>query len=333
MSSKQEYLLNQFKFDHLFYTQSYRDLRDLSDSESATHFEAYGFKEGRFCSSYHFFKSHQVPFAGCISIEKFKKESNLDKKTTPLNTCEIILQNLSLGMPSKYDQQYFPSPTKRPTIARHGKIWDWASQFNQEKTRVLEIGSRCVASDSKWKRYLPKVNYTGLDILNGKNVDLVGDAHNLSKYFSNESFDLIISLAVFEHLAMPWLVAEEIAKVLKVGGYFAIETHFSFSEHELPWHFFQFNSTALTSLFNSQLGFEIVDHGLDSPIVGRFADECAPHLRGEAVPNLYCHSSIIGKKVQQFDSDNFSWRSALPAFINKTMYPNNTGLSKDWKTN
>ena len=106
MSGKQKYLLNN-AIDHLFYTQSYQDLHDLSDSESATHFEDYGFQEGRFCSSYHFFKSHQVPFAGCISFEEFKKESNLDKKTTLLNTCEIILQNLSLGMPSKYDQQYF----------------------------------------------------------------------------------------------------------------------------------------------------------------------------------------------------------------------------------
>jgi len=324
-------LINNLRFDHLFYVQSYLDLQDLSDKESESHFAQYGIQEGRFCSAYHFFNAYGAPFAGCISIQKYKEENSIKESTSPLQVCEMILQDLSLGIASKYDQQYFPSPTKRPTIAKHGKIWHWASQFNQPNTRVLEIGSRCVSSDSKWKSFLPNANYTGIDILNGKNVDIVGDAHDLSKYFELESFDLVISLAVFEHLAMPWLVAEEIAKILKVGGYFAIETHFSFSEHELPWHFFQFNSTALTSLFNKGLGFEVIDHGLDSPMIGRFAEGSAPHLRGKAVPNLYCHSSIIGKKIQNFNSKNFCWKQALPSVINQTMYPSNTGLSKNWK--
>ncbi len=39
--------------------------------------------------------------------------------------------------------------------------------------------------------------------MDGENVDLVIDAHRLSEYFDKESFDLVISFAVFEHLAMP----------------------------------------------------------------------------------------------------------------------------------
>ena len=44
--------------------------------------------------------------------------------------------------------------------------------------------------------------------------------------------------------------------------------------------FFQFNSTALECLFNEALGFDIIDSGLDSPIVGRFAYNFYPTLKG-----------------------------------------------------
>ena len=134
----------------------------------------------------------------------------------------------------------------------------------------------------------------------------------------------MISFAVFEHLAMPWIVAEEISKILKVGGYVAIETHFSFSEHELPWHFFQFNSNALECMFNESLGFDVIDSGLDTPIIGRFANSAPPYLRGNAIQDLYCHSTIIAQKNKSRNSKNFSWENALPCVLKNTMYPKNT---------
>ena len=232
----------------------------------------------------------------------------------------------SLGIPSQLDSRFFTSNTKRSSLARHGNIHPWAAQFNHSKTKVLEIGSRCVCSQAHWKRFFPDVQYVGVDVMEGENVDLVADAHFLSNHFEKESFDLVLSFAVFEHLAMPWVVVEEIARILKVGGYVAIETHFSHSEHELPWHFYQFNSNALEGLFNERLGFEIIDSGLDNPIVGRFAHEANPHLRGTPVTDLYCHSSVIARKVKSLDYDQFSWRDALPSVISNTMYPSNTGL-------
>ena len=58
---------------------------------------------------------------------------------------------------------------------------------------------------------------------------------------------------------MPWLVAAEIAKLLKIGGIVFVETHFSFSSHERPWHFFQFSDMALRALFSPALGFECIE--------------------------------------------------------------------------
>lgn len=236
------------------------------------------------------------------------------------------------GLPSEQDITLHNNPkTKRPTIAKHDNIWEFVrSVGNKKGLRVLEIGSRSVVSDALWKRVIPDCKYTGFDVLEGKNVNVVGDAHRLSDYFEPNSFDLVISFAVFEHLAMPWIVAEEISKVLDIGGHVCIETHFSFSEHELPWHFFQFNSQALEVLFCPELGFEVIDSGLDTPIVGRFSHFAHESLRGNPVPDLYCHSSILARKTSATDakstSENFDWRKVAKRIYDESMYPKDSGM-------
>ena len=215
--------------------------------------------------------------------------------------------------------------TKRPQFASHDNIWNWL-RINASKPnlKVLEIGSRSVVSDAVWKNFISEADYTGFDVSHGKNVDVVGDIHSLSNYFPDNHFDFIISFAVFEHLAMPWIATEEISKVLKPGGHVVIETHFSYSEHELPWHYFQFNSNALEVLFCKELGFELIDSGLDNPIIGKFSDQASLYLRGKEVNNLYCHSSIIAKKNKEISKDiksNFSWRDAYHRISSESSYP------------
>ena len=190
---------------------------------------------------------------------------------------------------------------------------------NKEGFRVLEIGSREVTGPSKAKQLFDKAQYLGFDFYDGQNVDVVGDAHHLSSFF-DEPFDLIYSTAVFEHLAMPWVVATEIAKTLKVGGIVAIETHFSFSSHERPWHFFHFSDMGLKALFSPALGFECIEAGLSSPIVGRFSHLAAPYLRKRKVTGLYCHSEFLGRKIK--DVQGFSWDKVdLDDVVQKTRYP------------
>jgi hypothetical protein len=129
---------------------------------------------------------------------------------------------------------------------------------------------------------------------------------------------------------MPWIVAEEISKVLRPGGAVAVETHFSFSEHELPWHFFQFNPNALRVLFNNELGFDTVHASLLTPMVGRFSASAGEHLAGKAISSLYCHSSIIARKVSSCLPRSLArtvWHDELETIVASSMYPDKTGLS------
>jgi hypothetical protein len=195
-----------------------------------------------------------------------------------------------------------------------------AGLFNKPGMKVLEIGSREVTSESTARKRFANAQYVGFDFYAARNVDVVGDAHKLSSYLAGEKFDLIYSAAVLEHLAMPWIVATEIAKLLKVGGMTFHETHFSFSSHERPWHFFQFSDMALRTLFSRALGFECIEAGMSNPIVGRFSALADPYLQKTLVTGLYCHSAYLGRKIREVES--FRWEDLdLADVVGQTKYP------------
>ena len=205
---------------------------------------------------------------------------------------------------------------------------DWvtylSSKFNKKGLRVLEIGSRNVSKNEKLtnlRNHFLNADYVGFDFYDGENVDITGDAHQLSSYFSNkEKFDLVFSSAVFEHLHMPWVAATEIQKLVKLGGYVFIETHFSFSSHERPWNFFQFSDMGLRALFNNALGFDLIDSGMSNPMCGYFSHKADKYLKYRPLFELYCHSAILCKKSR--DVKNFSWHDvSTDSVVDGTRYP------------
>lgn len=190
--------------------------------------------------------------------------------------------------------------------------------FDMDDMEVLEVGSRNVVSGMTRELFL-RANYTGFDYYPGENVDVVGDAHELSKYF-DKKFDLIFSSAVFEHLAMPWKVSTEIIKLLKMGGYVFIETHYSYSSHERPWHFFQFSENALDVLFPERFGMKCLRKGCCNLLEGRFSEFASKYLQGQQVPGLYCHSEYLGQK--QREVEEMSWDKVyLEDVVGATKYP------------
>jgi SAM-dependent methyltransferase len=232
------------------------------------------------------------------------------------------LRKLPLLIESRFDKLYLDPDVPMSKIVSHEKWWNYLFEIgNKPGIRILEIGSREVAGVSHARRGFDKAQYVGFDYYPGRNVDIVGDAHKLSSYFKeDEQFDIVYSSACFEHFAMPWVVATEIAKVLKVGGIVFVETHFSFRSHERPWHFFQFSDMALKVLFSEALGFECIEAGASNPIVGRFSSLADPVLKNRPIAGLYCHSEYLGKKIR--DVKGFNWESIdLASVIGGSKYP------------
>ena len=221
------------------------------------------------------------------------------------------------------EEAYLHPDAPLSRIANHSNFIDYISRHgNIEGKKVLEIGSRVVTTAS-YREYFYNAEYVGFDYYEGENVDVTGDAHRLSSYFKpEEKFDVIFSLNVFEHLAMPWLLPIEISKLLKVGGIVFIGTHFSHSSHERPWHFYQYSDMGLRALFNAKLGFECIEAGFSNPIIGRFSNLADEYLRRKPVTGLYCHSNYLGKKTKDIDINDFDWNKLkLNDVVGDTTYP------------
>ena len=58
--------------------------------------------------------------------------------------------------------------------------------------------------------------WTGIDFSPRSSIVQSGDLHNLD--FESDTFDIVLSIAVFEHLHSPWVAMEEIFRVIKPGG-------------------------------------------------------------------------------------------------------------------
>ena len=125
------------------------------------------------------------------------------------------------------------------------------------RPRLLDLGGRR-RSDTGYTDDLAMCDVTVFDILPAAGVDVVGDAHELSRHFPPGHFDLAMCNSVFEHLLMPWKAVLELNRVLRTGGLCYIHTHQTIGRHDMPCDFWRYSDTAWHGLFNRRTGFQIV---------------------------------------------------------------------------
>jgi hypothetical protein len=184
-------------------------------------------------------------------------------------------------------------------------------------TKILDIGGRARSSIEHSKTF-PEADCTILDILPGEDVDVVGDAHAMSELFPPNYFDAIFSASVFEHLLMPWVVATEMSKILRIGGLAFISTHQTTGLHDQPWDFWRFSDTAWDGLFNRLSGFEILGRALEDPqfITPHY---WAPWRSADGEwPVGYVASSVLIRKIAE---PRLSWGPLPVSKVIDTAYP------------
>ncbi len=199
---------------------------------------------------------------------------------------------------------------------------EFVKMVNEQHLNVLEIGSRILPPKTHGlKNLFPQAaSYTGFDYYPDSNTDVVGDAHALSSYFEGKKFDAVFSIAVMEHLAMPWVVAMEINKILKTGGITCHLIPFAWPAHELPWDFWRCSDEGLKVLFSKPIGYETIKAGMCNPIHMYF-----DKLNGrEAFPTVPCFgcSTILTKKVHDVNEQDFKWPVELIQLVgDNSHYP------------
>lgn len=112
-----------------------------------------------------------------------------------------------------------------------------------------------------------KYAYFGVDLIPaGENV-LSGDlcGHDFLKSYPDflGSFDIVYSNNVFEHLARPWVAAENLLALLKPGGVCITIVPFSQRYHDSPGDYFRYTPQGMISLFESAGSIEVLEAGFD----------------------------------------------------------------------
>jgi hypothetical protein len=193
-----------------------------------------------------------------------------------------------------------PDPAERGlTDDPGGRLFGrFASELDARPSgRVLEIGSRARSGNVYRSALVPeRWEYIGLDIKEGPNVDVVGDAHDLADAVGVDRFDAVYSIATFEHLAMPWRAAVSVNRVLRDDGLVFLASHQAFPMHETPWDFWRFSDQAWGALLNKSTGFEILEVALGEPanVVPTWAKNA---LGGVDTQPAFLSSSVLARKT------------------------------------
>ncbi|MCH5250044.1 MAG: methyltransferase domain-containing protein [Lachnospiraceae bacterium] len=137
--------------------------------------------------------------------------------------------------------------------------WFVNNYFTDKKhVKVLDIGSFAVNGSYRELFDGKNVDYVGLDVVEGPNVDLVADDPYSWEFIEDESFDYIISGQAFEHIEYPWLTMEQIYKKLKMGGIICIIAPNSGNEHKAPLDCYRYFADGFAALAQ-WAGLKVID--------------------------------------------------------------------------
>jgi len=176
-------------------------------------------------------------------------------------------------------------------------LWaEFVRDVNATGGAILELGSRARSGNTMRELFDKNVvDYFGVDITSGPNVDIVGDAHELSRFIT-KPVDYIFSISVFEHFLMPWKVALEMNKIMKPGGKAFCHSHQTWPAHDEPWDYFRFSKWAWGSLFNKHTGFRVVDARWGEPVsVARNFNWGGPFEQMEESPGWALSVCVVEK--------------------------------------
>lgn len=117
----------------------------------------------------------------------------------------------------------------------------------------LEIGSRDYGSTRDLRALFPGETYVGVDLSAGKGVDQVLDLTHpfeaVDEALGRQRFGTIFSLSVMEHCDQPFLMAENMTRLLKPGGQIVLSVPFAWKFHGYPSDYWRFTQAGVRKLF------------------------------------------------------------------------------------
>jgi SAM-dependent methyltransferase len=191
-----------------------------------------------------------------------------------------------------------------------------AAAVGKRAPRILQIGSRMNLADRNernWRslasKRFKKVSFTGVDMLEGSNVDAVLDiccsSRTLVETLGEEPFDLVICCHVLEHTKNPNRAARNILRATRRGGHAYISTPWSQAFHATPDDYWRFSVRGLIQLFG---GLEMVSTFYSGGDVGL---DVAYRVERDDKPELGSRAGAVEQGLFQLVLDHEDNRSVL----------------------
>ncbi len=130
-------------------------------------------------------------------------------------------------------------------------LLEWYKEYwdsGDDNIEILDIGSYDQNGTQKGLFEDKRYSYTGLDMVEGPNVDIVPKDVYSWEELENNKYDLVISGQVFEHIEYPWLTIKEIERILKPSGIVIIIAPNSGFEHKAPYDCYRYYADGLKAL-------------------------------------------------------------------------------------
>ena len=129
----------------------------------------------------------------------------------------------------------------------HGHFTEILESVGLRSGRIAEIGGR----HNSFRAEMPDYDFEFLSLYPDPEDPAVRIADiTFCPQVPDESFDVVFSKAVMEHVARPWAAAREIRRILKPGGVVYHAAPFSYFYHGAPEDFWRFTPEAFKQLFD-----------------------------------------------------------------------------------
>jgi SAM-dependent methyltransferase len=182
-----------------------------------------------------------------------------------------------------------------------------------EGKRVIELGS-CNVNGSLRPiiEALKPAEYVGVDIQKGPGVDVICGAENIIEKFGKESFSIIVSTELLEHVRDWRKVISNIKNICKPNGIILITTRsYGFSCHGYPYDFWRYELSDMENIF-SDCAIEKLEKDRNSP--GVFIKIRKPKKFIERdLSNYELYSIVTDKRVKDIDEKSFRdfWKNYI----------------------
>ncbi len=126
----------------------------------------------------------------------------------------------------------FPERTHRDYLSLVDLNEFIKARSSRDALTILDYG----AGSSPYRKYFPNADYRRADITGASSLRYQINADSTISE-SDETFDLILSTQVAEHVPNPDVYFKEAFRLLKPGGQFILTTHGIWDEHGSPYDF------------------------------------------------------------------------------------------------